>query len=128
MLAQRLVRRLHDATKQAYEPDEATRRYVRDVLSDLPDHIEKPDFDNFQLWRPVPSDEVPFGDTGRVVGMEQLIVNEAIQGFLRGDVTDIHAEVIEKTAKEQGMVTLLQAGVLAALRGETTLEEIGRVI
>lgn len=128
VIAQRLVRRLHDATKQAYEPDEATRRYVRDVLSDLPDHIEKPDFDNFQLWRPVPSDEVPFGYKGRVVVMEQLIVNEAIQGFLRGDVTDIHAEVIEKTAKEQGMVTLLQAGVLAALRGETTLEEIGRVI
>lgn len=128
VIAQRLVRRLHDATKEAYDPDEATRHYVRDVLSDLPSHIEKPDFDTFQLWRPVPSDEVPFGYKGRVVIMEQLIVDETIQGFLRGDVTDIHAEVIEKTAKQQGMVTLLQAGVLAALRGETTLDEIGRVI
>jgi type IV pilus assembly protein PilB len=128
VIAQRLVRHLHDETKEAYEPDEATRRYVRDVLADLPDHVEKPDFDNFKLWRPVPSDDVPFGYKGRIVIMEQLIVDETIQGFLRGDVTDIHAEVIEKTAKQQGMVTLLQAGVLAALRGETTLEEIGRVI
>lgn len=128
VIAQRLVRRLHDATKEAYDPDEATRNYVRDVLNDLPSHIEKPDFDTFQLWRPVPSDEVPFGYKGRVVIMEQLIVDETIQGFLRGDVTDIHAEVIEKTAKQQGMVTLLQAGILAALRGETTLDEIGRVI
>lgn len=128
VIAQRLVRRLHDDTKEAYEPDEATRAYVRDVLGDLPDHIERPDFATFQLWRPVPSDDVPFGYKGRVVIMEQLIVDETIQGFLRGDVTDIHAEVIEKTAKQQGMVTLLQAGVLAALRGETTLEEIGRVI
>lgn len=128
VIAQRLVRRLYDETKEAYEPDEATRRYVQDVLSDLPDHIEKPDFDNFKLWRPVPNDDVPFGYKGRIVIMEQLIVDETIQGFLRGDVTDIHAEVIEKTAKQQGMVTLLQAGVLAALRGETTLEEINRVI
>jgi type II secretory ATPase GspE/PulE/Tfp pilus assembly ATPase PilB-like protein len=128
VIAQRLVRRLYDATKEAYDPDEATRNYVRDVLSDLPAHIEKPDFETFKLWRPVPSDEVPFGYRGRVVIMEQLIVDETIQGFLRGDVTDIHSEVIEKTAKQQGMVTLLQAGVLAALRGETTLDEIGRVI
>lgn len=43
-------------------------------------------------------------------------------------MTDVHAEAIEQTAKKQGMVTLLQAGVLAALRGETTLEEVNRVI
>ena len=36
--------------------------------------------------------------------------------------------MIEKTAKSLGMITLEQKGVLAALRGETTLEEVGRVI
>lgn len=128
LIAQRLVRRLHDETKEEYEPDEATRKYVRDVLKDLPDNMEKPDLDNFKLWRPMPSDEVPFGYKGRVVIMEQMVVNENIQKFIRGDVEDIHTEVIEKAAKENGMVTLLQAGVLAALRGETTLEEVNRVI
>ena len=34
----------------------------------------------------------------------------------------------EEAAKKDGMVTLLQAGVLAALRGETTLDEVNRVI
>lgn len=128
MIAQRLVRRLHDETKQEYEPDESTRRYVKDVLKDLPSHIEKPDLENFKLWRPVPTDAVPFGYNGRVIVMEQLVVGEKIQKFLRGDVNDVHTEVIEKAAREEGMVTLLQAGVLAALRGETTLEEVGRVI
>jgi general secretion pathway protein E/type IV pilus assembly protein PilB len=60
--------------------------------------------------------------------MEQMLVNENIQKFLRGDVEDIHTEVIEEEAKRSGMLTLLQVGVLAALRGETTLEEISRVI
>ena len=35
---------------------------------------------------------------------------------------------IEKVAKKNGMVTLLQAGVLAALRGETTLDEVNKAI
>lgn len=128
VVAQRLVRRLYDATKQAYEPDEATRRYVREVLADLPEGVERPDLDNFQLWKPVASDDVPFGYKGRMAIMEQLIVDEEIQKFLRGDIAEVHAEVIEQTAKRRGMVTLLQAGVLAALRGETTLDEINRVI
>jgi type II secretory ATPase GspE/PulE/Tfp pilus assembly ATPase PilB-like protein len=128
VIAQRLVRRLDDNTKQEYEPDQATRDWVRAVLSDLPDHIEKPDFDTFKLWRPVANEQSPFGFSGRIVIMEQLVVTEAIQAFLRGDVQDVHAESIEKTARENGMVTLLQQGVLAALRGDTTLEEINRVI
>lgn len=128
LIAQRLVRRLHDETKQEYEPDEATKRYVREVLKDLPEGIEHPDLDNFKLWKPVPSDDVPFGYKGRVVIMEQMLVNEAIQKFIRGDITDIHTEAIEAAAKKTGMLTLEQVGVLAALRGETTLEEVNRVI
>jgi type II secretory ATPase GspE/PulE/Tfp pilus assembly ATPase PilB-like protein len=128
LIAQRLVRRLYDDTKEEYEPDEATRKYVQDVLKDIPDSIEKPDLENFKLWRPKPSEAAPFGYKGRVVIMEQMVVNENIQKFLRGDVEDIHTEVIEAEAKRGGMLTLLQIGVLAALRGETTLEEINRVI
>jgi type II secretory ATPase GspE/PulE/Tfp pilus assembly ATPase PilB-like protein len=128
VIAQRLVRRLFNESKEEYEPDEATRRYVRDILKDLPEGVDAPDLDNFKLWKPVPTEDVPFGFKGRIVIMEQMVVNEAIQKFLRGDVKDIHTEAIEKTAKEGGMLTLLQVGVLAALRGETTLEEINRVI
>lgn len=128
LIAQRLVRRLVDRTKEAYEPDEATRNYVRRVLKKLPPDAEKPDLDNFKLWRPVPSEEAPFGYKGRVVIMEQLVVTEEIQRFIRGDVQDVHPETIEETARHEGMLTLEQVGVLAALRGETTLEEVARVI
>lgn len=128
VIAQRLVRRLYDATKEEYEPDEATRKYVRGVLAGIPDDIDMPDLDTFKLWRPIPSDDAPFGYKGRVVIMEQLVVSEEIQKFLRGDVEDIHTEVIETAAKKEGMLTLLQVGVLAALRGETTLDEINRVV
>lgn len=128
VIAQRLVRRLVDGTKEEYSPDEATRNYVKRVLNDLPDDVEHPDLNTFTLWRPKPSDDAPFGYRGRMVLMEQLVVTEEIQKYIRGDIVDIHPEAIEKTAKSEGMLTLEQVGVLAALRGETTLEEVARTI
>ena len=127
VIGQRLVRQL-DSTKEEYEPDEATKNWIRDVLKDLPEHIEKPNLDTIRLWRPVVTPDSPFGFKGRVVLMEQMVVNEEIQKFLRGDITDINVANIERVAKEQGMATLLQVGVLRALKGDTTLEEINRVI
>jgi type II secretory ATPase GspE/PulE/Tfp pilus assembly ATPase PilB-like protein len=128
VIAQRLVRRLYDDTKEEYEPDDATRKYVKSVLEGISDTVEHPDLDTFKLWRPKPTEDVPFGFKGRIVIMEQMVVSEEIQKFLRGDVEDVHTETIEATAKQNGMLTLEQVGVLAALRGETTLEEINRVI
>lgn len=127
VVAQRLVRKLAD-TKEEYEPDETTKDWVRGVLADLPDSYEKPNLDSMRLWKPIVSDEYPFGYSGRMVLMEQLVVDEAIQKFLRGDITEFHTETIEAAAKKSGMATLLQVGVLAALRGETTIEEVNRVI
>ncbi|HMS93388.1 MAG TPA: ATPase, T2SS/T4P/T4SS family [Candidatus Saccharibacteria bacterium] len=127
VMAQRLVRKLDD-NKEAYDPDPSTRKWVQEILKDLPDHVEKPDFDNFKLYRPVKTDDSPFGYKGRIVIIEQLVVTEPIQAFLRGDVVDVHAEAIEKIARDNGMLTLLEQGVLAALRGDTTLEEVNRVI
>lgn len=128
VIAQRLVRRLDDSSKEAYEPDEPTKQWIRSNLANLPAHVQKPQLDSFQLYRPVATENSPFGYNGRMVIMEQLVVNEEIQKFLRGDIADVHAETIAKAARENGMVTLLENAILAVLRGETTLEEINRVI
>lgn len=128
VIGQRLVRKLDD-NKESYIADEATSKWIRDILSDLPEHIEKPNLDgDITLYKPKISDDSPFGYKGRVVLMEQLVVDEEIQKFLRGELADAHAETIEKVAKQQGMVTMIQSGVLRALAGETTLEEIHRVL
>ena len=127
LIAQRLVRRLDD-NKEAYHPDESTQRYIRDVLKGL--DLSNYDFDlnDITLWREKPSADSPFGFNGRTAIMEQLVVTEPIQKFIRGDVADINTNDIEKTARAEGMLTLEQKGVLAALRGDTTIEEISRVI
>ena len=128
VIAQRLVRRLDDSSKEEYTPDEATVKWVKEVLSDLPEGVEKPDLDNIKFWRPVSTSDSPFGYNGSIVLMEQLMMSEELQKYIRGDITETNTETIEATAKAQGMVTLLQAGVLAALDGRTTLEEVNRAI
>ena len=134
VIAQRLVRKLSD-TKQAYEPDEAEKKYVRRVLKGLSPEVLREELgfdinlDDFKLYRAIPGGESdPFGFKGRICIMEQMIVTEEIQKFIRGDIEDVNTDLIEETAKNLGMITLEQKGVLAALRGDTTIEEIGRVI
>jgi type II secretory ATPase GspE/PulE/Tfp pilus assembly ATPase PilB-like protein len=128
VVGQRLVRRLDDDTKIPYAPDEATKKYIRKQLEGLPASIPMPDLDNVTLYKPGKSEAVPFGYVGRMTIIEQMVVNDEIQAFLRGDVTDANAEAIEQVARKNGMVTLMQDGILKAIAGTTTLEEINRVI
>ena len=114
--------------KAVEEMDEELDRAEMEMDFEVERETEDIDLNNITLYDPVPSKEDPFGYSGRTVIMEQLVVSEDIQAFIRGDVTDINTDAIEKVAKKHGMLTLEQKGVLAALRGETTLAEISRVI
>ena len=128
VISQRLARRLAD-NKEAYQADSATANWIREKLRGVDrKYLEGVDLNNITLYKPVISDEAPFGYKGRTALMEQLIVNEPIQKFIRGDLHDARAEDIEKAAIKNGMLTLLQKGIIASLRGETTLEEIMRIV
>ena len=124
LIAQRLVRKL-DSHKQAYKPDQTTINYIKRVLDGVQTDYN---LDDITLYKAVPNHEHPFGFNGRTAIMEQMVVSEPIQAFLRGEKETFDTKAIEKTARANGMLTLEQKGVLAALRGDTTIEEVGRVI
>ena len=128
VIAQRLVRKL--ANNKAPRPATAAEaEYIRSALEGVaPEKLGGIDLGNITLYDPVASDDNPFGYAGRTVIMEQLKVSDEIAAFIRGDIQDINTKAIETAAKKSGMLTLEQKGILAALRGETTLEEISRVI
>lgn len=128
VIAQRLVRKLSDNKKER-EATEAEKKYILSALEGVDTkYLSGIDLNNIKLYDPVKSEQYPFGFSGRKALMEQMVVNEEISAFIRGDVEDINTEAIEKAAKKSGMLTLEQKGIIAALRGETTLEEISRVI
>ncbi len=123
LIAQRLVRKL-SPSKEPYKPDDGTADYIRRVMAG----VEGVGLSDITLYRPVPTEDAPFGYQGRTVLMEQLEVSDDIQGYLRGDLKDISTKAIEQSARDHGMLTLEQKGIMAALRGETTIEEVSRVI
>jgi type II secretory ATPase GspE/PulE/Tfp pilus assembly ATPase PilB-like protein len=128
VMAQRLVRRLAD-NKKPRPATESEARYIRRVLEGVSEKkLSDIDMNNITLYDPVGTEANPFGYKGRTVIMEQMLVSEDIQAYIRGDVASVNTDAIEKTARSGGMLTLEQKGILAALAGETTLAEISRVI
>lgn len=126
--SQRLVRRLDDSTKQSYEPDENTKKFIRQTVESLPAGIEWPNLDNITLFRPGSSDQYPFGFTGQFAIREFMLMSNELQTILRKPAHEITTNELESTAVKSGMITLRQTAVLKALAGETTIDEVYRVV
>ncbi len=120
IVAQRVVRKIHDECKESYAPDPKILTEMKAVVGNL--------------W---PADkEVKFykgkGDAecgnsgyfGRIGIFEVLPVTEKISRLI---LARSAASDIEKEAKEEGMITLKQDGYLKVFEGVTTAEEVLRV-
>lgn len=128
VMAQRLVRRLDQETRQPYTPDDALKAQLQTVVDSLPPGFEKPDLSNITLYKPGSSDEVPFGYKGQIALREQFQMTPGIQQLLRLPPGQVTTEMLEKKAVEDGMLTMLQDGILKSIEGITTIEEVYRVV
>ena len=128
VMAQRLVRRLDDESKQAYTPDQALLEQLKKVVDSMPPSVEKPDLSKVTLYKAGSSASNPFGYTGQLAIREQLVMTPGVQQLLRLPPQQITTEMLQKKAVEEGMRTMLHDGVLKALSGQTTLEEVYRVV
>lgn len=128
IMAQRLVRRLDDSTKQPYKPDEALKRQLQAVIDQLPQQVAKPNLDEVTLYKAGASQANPFGYSGQLPIREQLLMTPSVQELLRRPAGEITTEILGAQAVKDGMRTMLQDGVLKAIAGLTTIEEIYRVV
>jgi type II secretory ATPase GspE/PulE/Tfp pilus assembly ATPase PilB-like protein len=128
IMAQRLVRRLDDSTKQPYKPDDSLKRQLQTVIDTLPPNIPRPDLNTVTLFRPGSSEQNPFGYSGQIAVREQLIMTPGVQELLKLPSNQVTTDMLEKKAIEEGMRTMLHDGILKVLAGQTTLEEVYRVL
>jgi len=128
IMAQRLVRKLDDSLKKPYKPDAATMATITTVIDSLPKDFERPKLDNVQLYKPGTSPANPFGYKGQLALREQFTMTPEVTAALRDTTRQLTTDEIETVAVKSGMITMLQDGVLKALDGQTTLEEVYRVI
>ncbi len=116
ILAQRLVRRLDADHSEAYTPQpEMVAEFGFEKLTD-----QRP----FQLYKPVPTPSNPSGYFGRTTIMEFLVMSDAIR---RQIMSHAGMSDIENQAREEGMRTMYEDGLVKALNGVTTIEEVLRV-
>ncbi len=128
VMAQRLIRRLDDEIKQAYQPSEAELKQIREVVETLPEGIEKPNLDGLQLYKPGKSEENPYGYKGQLAIREQFTMSEPLRQLLENPAKTVTTQSIEEAALASGMRTMLQDGMLKVIAGQTTLEELFRVV
>jgi len=99
---------------------------VKDILS----HISNPNVqipDEISFYKPVGCDKcAQIGYKGRLGLYEAISMEPSIQKLIQTEnVTDVE---IEAAAILNGTVTMLQDGILKAITGDTSLEEVFRVI
>lgn len=128
VMAQRLVRKLDDKSKQAYQPSEAELNQIKNVIDTLPKDYKRPDLTNLQLYKPGKTAENPYGFRGQIALREQYLMSDSILKLLQNSAGKATTEDIENAAIENGMTTMLHDGILKVISGETTLEEVSRVI
>jgi len=128
VMAQRLVRRLDDSSKQPYQPDEALKNQLRAILDTLPPNMERPNIDNLTLYNPGTSDDNLFGYKGQVALREQFVMSRGVQELLRMPPQQVTTDMLEAQAVKDGMTTMLHDGIMRVIAGETTLEEVYRVV
>jgi general secretion pathway protein E len=118
VLAQRLVRRLCPACRrQAVAAEELVARF---------DLARRAGGAPVQLWHPVGCPACRnTGYRGRMAIAEYLLPDAAVERLIFAHAD--HVE-IERTAVAAGMVSMFQAGLDAALAGDTTIEEVVRSI
>ena len=128
VMAQRLVRKLDDSIKQPYQPTEAEWKKITEVIDTLPDKFQKPNLDGLKLYKPGKSAENPFGFKGQIAIREQFTMSAKLRDLLENPKAMVSTQTIEEAAVQSGMLSMLQYGMLRVISGETTLDEIYRVV
>jgi len=111
IVAQRLVRRLCPHCRQ---PAQAVAHYPPELWPGT-----------LQTWRAPGCDHCFSGYFGRLVLFELLPINARLQNAIAAEMP---LENLLNLAKQQGLRTLLVSGLEAVSRGDTSLEEMQRVI
>ena len=139
VIGQRLARRVAER-RDSYISNEMETQMIREVVGGLLPKsagevaavserlgygtLPSLDSQGFTLVKGIDTEETPNGYKGRVGLYETIAVDEDIQKLIVAHAT---SGDIMRVAKMKGAITMRQDGMLKALTGITTIEEVNRV-
>jgi len=127
MIGQRLVRKVCEHCKKEIKLDDEKLEKVKNILEDLPEEEKKEiDFKNLKFYKGDGCKACQgIGYKGRIGIYEIMVMDKDIEKLiLSGKVSEYDMREI---AKEKGMVSMLQDGIIKALEGITSVDEVFRV-
>lgn len=125
VLAQRLVRTLCESCKKEVSLMGKQKEVIEKILAtiEVKEHIPET---RGHVWEPVGCEKCNDNGYGRRVSIyEAILMDEDIENAVERGESE---REIAKIAKNQGILTLRQDGVLKVLRGVTSFGELGRVV
>jgi type IV pilus assembly protein PilB len=120
IVAQRLVRRLCEKCRRPMPPTRAITEGTTALYAELPPRVA-PRVKKQSLFEEVGCSECESGFKGRVGIFEIFVLDESISEIVNRGVSETK---LRNYARKNGMVSMQEDGVLKALAGITTLEEV----
>lgn len=125
-MAQRLVRKLCEKCKEKYEPSEKEKEIIEKTIASMPKKYQPEKTKKISLWKAKGCDACNnLGYKGRIGVYEAIQKNEKIEEIIMEKPTE--TKILE-AAKEQEILDMRQDGILKALKGTTSLDELQRVV
>ena len=123
MMAQRLVGRLCDQCKQKVEATGSLKEEIEKSIAALPKELRaKYQKDKYEIYLPQGCKECNYkGIKGRMPLFEVLKMTPSLEEIV---LKDPSAANLQQEAEKQGMVTLRQDGIIKALEGLISIEEV----
>jgi type IV pilus assembly protein PilB len=127
IVAQRLVRKVCKKCKKEREATKEELEKFKKFLSDLPPQIKIPEIkEGLKIAQTVGCEDCNFtGFKGRSGIYEIILFDDEMEKFI---LKEQSIAALREKAKEKGMVTMYQDGLIKVLQGETTIEEVERVV
>ncbi len=120
-LAQRLVTTLCPGAGEEVPVKDSMKVMIEKQFADLPDKFKKDIPFSDTVYRPKPSPECPTGTRGRIAVMEALEIDKDIEQMI---LKSPNEPDIYKLAREKGMITMKEDGMIKAFQKTVPFEEV----
>jgi type II secretory ATPase GspE/PulE/Tfp pilus assembly ATPase PilB-like protein len=125
-MAQRLLRRLCPDCKREKLLDGKDKSFVEKVVTSIPTEASEQIPNQTKVWTAVGCDKCNMtGYRGRIGVYEAIVVDDAVSKTVTENPSE---REIKQAALPQHILDMRQDGVLKALEGITSLDELGRVV
>ncbi|MBU4482029.1 GspE/PulE family protein [Patescibacteria group bacterium] len=133
IVAQRLVRKLCEKCKEKIELDDNAKDKINNILQSLDESgirnqkLEIRDLNDVNFYKAVGCEECnKLGYNGRIGVFEMFEMSKEIEEIILS--SEVSEYKIRGIAQKNGMITMAQDGIIKAVQGITSLEEVFRVV